>query len=158
MRGPFYQGPLKFASRCPFGVQEGSLSLGRVPQWPRKCSNMVSGAIECIMWKWWTQPKRGSKILRVLFRNLEGPRLVCVPIGVGSCALRYPWYVFSVRGFTITFLQASFLDDYLSHKKFSEEGAHWVLEQRYFHTLTEIVKFRAKRIPIYLIWCSKSSQ
>ena len=34
----------------------------------------------------------------------------------------------AVRGFTITFLQASFLDDYLSYKKFLEEGANWVLE------------------------------
>ena len=64
----------------------------------------------------------------------------------------------TVRGFTITFLQACFLDDYLSYKKISEEGAHWVLEQRYFHTLTEIDKFRAKRIQIYLMSCSKSSQ
>ena len=57
----------------------------------------------------------------------------------------------TVQGFTITFLQASFLDDYLSYKKISEEGAHWVLEQRYFHTLTKIDKFRAKQIQIYLI-------
>ena len=57
----------------------------------------------------------------------------------------------AVRGFTITFLQACFLDDYLSYKKILEERAHWVLEQRYFHTLTKIDIFRAKCIRIVLI-------
>ena len=33
-------------------AHEDPLSLGRVPQLPRKCSNMVSGAVECMMWKW----------------------------------------------------------------------------------------------------------
>ena len=62
---------------------------------------MVSGAIECMMGKWWTQPERGSKIFEyfeVHFRDpvgsMEGPRLVSDPMGVSSCVLRVPWYGF----------------------------------------------------------------
>ena len=61
---------------------------------------MASGAIECMMWKWWTQPKWGLKMFEnfeVPFRDhvgsMVGPRLDCDPMRVISCVLRAPLYV-----------------------------------------------------------------
>ena len=52
----------------------------------------------------------------------------------------------AVRGFTLSFLQASFLENYLSYKKIFGWGAHWALEYSYITLLPKKIISELNRL------------